>query len=328
MNRTFLPLVLLTLTIASASAAQTAEPQFDAAANSLPAKYAGNDFGRLFQAFTSGGTQPVGRYAFVIELPLTPRWDAAKETYTLTHATTSARVDEKVDNRHPAWVVSTKTLSSEERKAFTALGVPMTVTSREVAQQLLLSRRQGELVSMVDFPVKVPAAEAEALRSRLRLLLIADLDTASILPPSQMVHESRKGATGLRLLSPEVGQLQEVRTYEYTLAGDVVGVWVFDEETGRVLGKFDPEGKPVESTTSAPKAKLSPMQTYELQQQIRSGMSKEQVVAIMGGQPSSIVQTTYAGDKAEAWSYEDAFLAIYFSTAKGTVITTRDLPRR
>ena len=333
-------LAALLTSLVLAAAAVAAEPQFDAAATSLPPKFAGNDFERVFAAFNSGGPKgefestaeyearkaklPAGKYAFVLPLMLPPKYDADKETFTFSVFTQAAEVGGTRDISHPAFVVKKEDVKGSTHKASNALGVTVTVTSREVIEHLLISRRQGENVSMLTFDVKVPRDEAPALKPRLKLLLVTQLDGASVLPPGIGIHESRKGATGLRYLKPTISAPQEVSTYEYALSGDVLGLWAFDEETGRVLGKFDPTGKPVTDTTAPPRLKLSPMQQFELQQKIKSGMTKEQVTEIMGGaKPDEVGKLEYAGELMEVWSFRDAALWIYFSLKTGKVEATR-----
>jgi hypothetical protein len=111
-------LVALFASIILAAAALGAEPSFDAAATSLPAKFAGSDFERVFAAFTSAGPRgefettaeyearkaaalPAGQYAFVLPMLVPPQYDADREIFTVTAVPGFPSVDGRWTSRTP-----------------------------------------------------------------------------------------------------------------------------------------------------------------------------------------------------------------------------------
>jgi hypothetical protein len=159
-----------------------------------------------------------------------------------------------MDLTYPAFVMKFQDVDASTHEASNAFGVKVTVSSREVVEYFFVSRRRSETASILTVAVKVPRAEAPALKSRLRLVIVTHLDDASVFPPAKGIPASRKGATGRSDHAPTLSEPKEVTTYEYALAGDLLGIWAFDEQTGLVLGKFDSAGKPLVETTATPSA--------------------------------------------------------------------------
>ncbi|HWW62134.1 MAG TPA: hypothetical protein VN181_12260 [Thermoanaerobaculia bacterium] len=299
------------LAMAGSAFAQT-EPAFDPAATSLPPKFRGNDFDRLFRQY-SAPDAPAGRYALVIEPIIEPKYDDATETFDVTLPTQSATIDGKKHVRNPAFRLTQTDLKNGSYEATNAFGVKATVTTREVNEQLLLSRLQGENVLSVPLAVIVPREKAAALKDNLRFALIVALDAKS--------RVSAEPAT--RVGRPTLSAPYELTAHEYTLAGDVLGIWAFDGETGRILGKFDPSGKLVAETTKPARREYSPMLQYEYETKVKSGMSQDDIKAIFGDEPFAIVRSEYAGEPVEIWAFEGLRLGVIFSTRTKRVITTR-----
>lgn len=68
------------------------------------------------------------------------------------------------------------------------------------------------------------------------------------------------GATGFDSTDATLDDPEERSTYSYSLRVKLLEIWVFDSRSGRIYGRFDPAGQPLQPAEAAaePSATATP----------------------------------------------------------------------
>lgn len=229
--------------------------QFDPAAKSLPPRFAGADFPALYrrlaiapkdefettQQYESRAKQvATGVSAFRVPDP-SIAYNADDARFTITIYKSTLRTRRAIDIDHELLVVHEKSEKTGRYVGSNAFGVEMAV--EKVTQRkwgLLLDSRSHKPIRLT---LSISPERARMLKSRLAVLLLCNVGPQSI--PERMTGEKAadlREATGFNISGATINAPIDLKTYYYAIRADLLGFWIFDTQTGEVLGRYTPAG--------------------------------------------------------------------------------------
>jgi hypothetical protein len=249
---------------ASAMASKYATSAFDTSVTSLPLGYRSHDIAQFFGARTAAKGEfettkefetrrsiRDGTYAFQVE-GVYPKYDADAEEYEITiYSHEPIYGYEDIDTDHLGFEVRDVVLSRRKYSASNSFGASTVVTSVTSKTYLVASRTTTSLEERAAghtsplLKIPVPRAEAPAFKKTFAVLIICKLDHDSLPEPLSDASGKLAGATGVLHAEATISQPTEVWSYQFAIRADIIGFWVYDTNSGKILAKFDAAGHPL-----------------------------------------------------------------------------------
>ncbi|HJQ38187.1 MAG TPA: hypothetical protein VKB93_13710 [Thermoanaerobaculia bacterium] len=301
--------------IAAAVAAFLALPlsaqQFDVKAQSLPKDFKPANFGEVYKTLSSNTPVPAGLYVFSID-PLMVRADEkgmTKLTFMLD-AVHEGRNDLKYEG------LLTLASDSEGKGSFlgqTVFGAVAEVTTDETHRWgIRVPNKSRNRVIEFSIPVSADA------KDHLRYFAVAELGPKST--PKLMTDDlpSFKNATGTSASTATLNNPAIHRVVEHAVPGRVRGIWIWDSNTGAIVGKYSLGGSALnpDGTVANPAEGMNPTM---LVMSMRRGMTQDEVRTHF--EPLEPVISTKDGQ--ERWSYPDLKIDVFFTEGKVSAVYTK-----
>ncbi|MBV8520464.1 MAG: hypothetical protein JO197_23935 [Acidobacteria bacterium] len=143
-------------------------------------------------------------------------------------------------------------------QASNAFGATVTVQSSTWHEWGLILPDQD--FGIVALKVAVPVENARAVKDRLGVLAVATLGPESV--PQRMTAETRADlhdVTGFNWKDATIDSPTEQETFQYAIDAQLLGLWVYDTQTGEVYGKYDVEGHPLDRSGNEGRRPLRPL---------------------------------------------------------------------
>lgn len=241
---------------------------FDPTVKSLSPGFLGNSFERVYRATlispkgeyeTTAQFEervqkiPRGVYAFRAENEPTSKYDADTGQLVITPETTMIHVGFDFKPNYTAYMIRSAVVARKEYVGSNAFGATALVKSERVKEYSIVVGQDRRYGSSTDLVLAMTPDEARRVRSSLKVLYVCSTDVPreEQLPSMDMPDLSFDGATGFNSTDATLDDPEERSTYLYSLRVKLLEIWVFDSKTGRVYGRFDPAGQPLQATEAA-----------------------------------------------------------------------------
>lgn len=255
---------------------------FDPAATNVGPDFKGDDFIAVFRSLmvepkgefetteqfeARKKAPPPAVYAFVAPKP-DARYDADAAAFTveLTRYDAKGAYGQFIDS---LIAVVDKIDSSRFYDASNAFGVSVKVYQRTIGRWGIVIPDEPQRYLKLKVPV--PPDRAQALKDRLSLMVVVRTNAES----RPLVSSKDKLETGSSYEKPTIKRPEEATIYEHGLEADLLGIWVFDRESGEVLAKFDAIGQGYRADGTI---EYHPAQyDTDVVKRVRAGMTPDQV---------------------------------------------------
>ncbi|HEV8432686.1 MAG TPA: hypothetical protein VGR95_04680 [Thermoanaerobaculia bacterium] len=235
----------------SASAGKTAAAvpydtkPFDPTVEALAAGYRGHSFRRTYE--TAVVVAPKGEfettaeyqarskrsmeglYAFVLDPAST--YNADDEVLNVAVQTTDFRIAEDEHEREKEYTIEKRATSQRKYEASNAFGAKTLVTSSTL-ETFAIVPTIGPFSGGITFPLKVPRADAPALKSNVRALAIGTISGKQEPPKSGHPYN------GAFYVQATIDSPNEILDEEFVLRMNLSDIWLFDAKTGAILAKY------------------------------------------------------------------------------------------
>jgi hypothetical protein len=229
---------------------------FNTSLTSLPAHFRGNSFMTLYKEavmvgpkgefettaeYTARSKKDVDTtYAIVLnasDLTAPPIYDADKETMSPSVRLRSvfiglgSRSEGQFHGYGQGYIVDFVPNGQRQYPASNAFGASTVVTSTTSDTRAILP--MGPLSTGATLEFKVPRAEAQQIKVRLKMLVIG-----SIASQQEPVIGVDQGWNGFYATTATITDPSETFTHYYLLRMNIADLWAFDSETGTVLARY------------------------------------------------------------------------------------------
>jgi hypothetical protein len=241
---------------------------FDDTAGSLPPHFIGNSIEKIHlqqslapkSEFESSAQYdarvlalPSGTYAFQLT-DRAPSYDADRQVFK--YAVYFKPLLDRVYAGHEAIEVRNIETSRREYQASNAFGATVAVRDVTSKSYVILSEEHLKIDNTVHIEVPIAGTDAPNLKPRLGLLVVCR--TAPELATDRL--EADNSSSVYVSSRATISTPFEYTESYYVLRAHVLGFWVYDQETGRVIEKFDAFGKPATEKPAPLKIQLLPTQ--------------------------------------------------------------------
>lgn len=195
---------------------------------------------------TRTATRPARLYAVRMLNPLDTKYDADERLLTITLPTSliSVGFDRKSD--YLAYPILTSIDESSTYVGTNAFGAIIEIEKTRTREFDIIARTDSSPQAAASMQLSLSADDAKRLRSRLAVLLICANDAPREEQP--LLWDETSGATGFDSHSPTVDEPEDTITYYYSVRLNLRELWIFDPPTGKIYGKFDSFGTPLDNT--------------------------------------------------------------------------------
>lgn len=243
-------------------------PQFDPASAALPPNYPGDPIGLYLYVPEKDEFETTLQYeARLAALPerkpvaafristSSVQYDADNQLLTLGIYTPSVYEGSSTAVSGRAFPVKLETISKKKYEASNALGGRTTVESSiesiyaVVADDVTppsLETTGPNSKFLLQLSLAMPIEDAKASKASAAVLLVCRPKPLQANSPRVASFPRKKGdpaPNGYRYVAPKFSSPEEETTLYYLLHADTLGLWVYDTPTGRVLAKYDMDGK-------------------------------------------------------------------------------------
>jgi hypothetical protein len=150
---------------------------------------------------------------------------------------------------------------------------------------------------------------AAALQKSLRVLAVVRLGPES----ATEVWTADKLQTGFDHTAPTLQRPREVSLYEHVMRAKVLALWVYDRESGEVLGRFDFSGHRLTPEGELAPQTLAPADdVWTVRDRLRAGMTMDQVAELARPLRPKVVKRP---GKRQEWTYM-SWLTVEFADGK------------
>jgi hypothetical protein len=233
------------------------ESPFDDGVARLPAGFKGNSFPKLYRSLV---TPPKGEFETTeqFEARRTAKL-AGKYAFRVENGFFTYNADENIlsaqlqgisysDGFSPDTYGSLLVLHNARVEDGSYLASNAFGASRRVRK--VVEQEWGVTTSRFPTPKMILALSpdrARVLKPRLGVLMVCEFGPESIPNTGHSIRlgpSSLPPASGYAHEDPTITTPLEHTTYYYTVPATILGYWLFDRQTGEVLGRFDEEGNP------------------------------------------------------------------------------------
>jgi hypothetical protein len=308
------------VTIAAAAlvvAVQAAALQFfDASLQRLPAHFKGSSISDAFKTYSTAPrgefettaehdrrveSLPVGILAFLPER-ISVNYDADAQQFSIQEDTSAIKESSGFT------VKRTRIGTREYYVGQNAFGVKKLIRKDLVRVHGVSTDAQTQRV----FRIAVPRERAPAMKPRLRLLILVRTGPESPRPRAEeaadLSSEFRQ-ATDVEYEKPTIDSPIERATLYFAFDAHLLGFWVFDDGTGKILGKFDAKGDPTHDT---PQQKELSSDDFAFSLGLYLGMPGSAVKRVLG-EPDYLDRGWVNGVAVTQWVYSAKKLRISLS---------------
>lgn len=271
-----------TVTPTSIPATPTLTPTpwtFDPIARSLPAEYQGDSIKPLFAIPSKDEFETTAQYQTRLASAAPPigaikvfRIPSARAVYDADRQVLKVQIasGDTYDGFEKSSLASLEVLREEsgkrEYEGSNAFGAKIMVSAstNRLYKLVFDSRRAtgqrysvlGDMFQTLELSMGVD--DARTLKPRVGVIAVCRLKARPA--PKFPIPSASEGptATGFNSTKPTRDFPYDISTYYYALPVDILGLWVFDNPTGRVLGKFDSSGALNESAVPSAKPASAP----------------------------------------------------------------------
>lgn len=235
------------------------EVGFNVALDSLPAHFRGNNFETIYRSLciepkgefeTTAQYEerrlflPAKVYAFRLPTP-SVQYDADRRTLTVTPNIGMFKEGWTSYSSGWALVVNSTRKTVGEFVGSNAFGASTIVTKEEVREWgIILDTPIGSGSGLPQIVLSMEPGRARLMKSRVALIAVCAVGLDNI--PNRMIDEGLEDlreVTGIAIDSPTIDKPLSLTTYYYGLHIHSMALWIFDEETGKVLGKYSSRGE-------------------------------------------------------------------------------------
>jgi hypothetical protein len=197
-----------------------------------------------------------------------------------------------------------------------AFGVTAKVIRSEHHRWGVLLPHQAHQFVRLDVPVA--PERAAALKERLRLLAVVRLRPDSAVEVSDPVRQH----TDVDRTSPTLDHRYDTTIYRHDLRADLLALWVYDHESGEVLGRFDLSGHRLNTDGNLAPQELAPVEhVWTIRDRVRRGMTMDEVERLAAPEQPRVARLP---GKRREWTYQ-SWLVV--ELVDGKVVAVRTTPQ-
>jgi len=177
-----------------------------------------------------------GLYAFVIpNRMLTLTYDADNENLFIRINDIYVAVEFTKDSTHSAIELDRANERTRKYLATNAFGASLPVTEYRYDSYSIIT----DVSTFPDFNLSIDRDHAQVLKPKLRVVAIVGLGPESVI---EVTRSELQGATGFRHKAPTMEDPEETTIFDHSLRSQLLAFWLFDDATGRVIGRYDAKG--------------------------------------------------------------------------------------